>query len=511
MNDSVRHILIVGGGSAGWLTAGMLAARFKLQIASGQMSVSLIESPNVPTVGVGEGTWPSMRTTLQSIGISENEFIQRCDVSFKQGSKFTGWCKGGDESYLHPFSMPEGFGKVNLANAWLAGDRSYSFSDSVSFQDALCEHSKAPKALSTPEYAHFANYGYHLNAGKFAAFLAEHCCQQLGVKHLLADVIGVEADEEGFLANIVTASQKVHADFFIDCTGFSSLLLGKHFGVKVKSQKHILFNDTAIVTQLPYAYDNQNIASYTLSTATESGWIWNIGTPSRRGIGYVYSSQHAKEETVRSQLHKYLDSVDASQVENAKAARKIQFDPGYREKFWVKNCVAIGISAGFIEPLEASALVMIEMAGKFLCEQFPKDRQIMEVLAKRFNQKFVYRWERIIDFLKLHYVLSERRDSDYWVDHKNVNSIPDSLQESLLIWRYHSPWVQDFESKDEMFPSASYQYVLYGMGFETETIEASPDERNLAMKLLKENAVRRDKLMSSLPTNRQLIDALSNV
>ena len=192
--------------------------------------------------------------------------------------------------------------------------------------------------------------------------------------------------------------------------------------------------------------------------------------------------------------------------------RKITFDPGHREKFWHKNCVAIGMSSGFIEPLEASALVLVELSAAMIAEQLPANRKVMDLVAKRFNEKFLYRWDRIVDFLKLHYILTQRTDSQYWIDNCDPSSIPESLQALIDLWQYQPPWHRDNYHVDEMFPSASFQYVLYGMDFNTQLdprLKRSDREAgDKAISLFMENAKRTEQLLSTMPSNRELINKI---
>ena len=197
-------IIIVGGGSAGWLTAGVLAAEHQGN-ASGGIRITLIESPDVPTIGVGEGTWPTMRDTLRKIGVSEADFFRECDAAFKQGSRFNRWVTGAeDDYYFHPFVLPQGYGEANLADCWQARHAHVPFADLVSFQPHLCVQGKAPKQAGTPEYAAVANYGYHLDAGKFGVFLRKHCVERLGVTHVSDHVESVHAHENGDIAALQT-------------------------------------------------------------------------------------------------------------------------------------------------------------------------------------------------------------------------------------------------------------------------------------------------------------------
>ncbi|MDT8408866.1 MAG: tryptophan halogenase family protein [Wenzhouxiangellaceae bacterium] len=510
-NDSaIRKIVVVGGGSAGWITAGLIAARH----ASGtnpRFSVTLVESPQVGTIGVGEGTWPTLRTTLQQLGISEASFLAECEATFKQGTRFSGWVDGREQdSYYHPFTAPSGYPATDLASHWQADPRKLSFADAVSPQGMICDLQLGPKQAQTPEYAGVLNYAYHLDAGKFAGLLTEHCTTSLGVRHISDHITAINAAENGDIASLETASHgAIGGDLFIDCSGMRSILLGDHFGVPLIEQSDTLFNDTALAVQVPYAEADAPIASQTISTARSFGWIWDIGLTTRRGIGYVYSSRHGSDDEAMKILEQYLDATHAP-VDTARSPRRISFAPGYRAQFWHRNCVAVGMASGFIEPLEASALVMVELSARMIVDELPANRHVMDIVARRFNEKFRYRWERIIDFLKLHYVLSRRDDAPYWRDNRSRASIPDNLADLIELWRFRPPSPADFPHIDEIFSAASYQYVLYGMGFEPAQYPARRDDRQReqARRLLDNNIRTANQYIARLPANRAL---LSNI
>jgi tryptophan halogenase len=517
MTNSVNRIVIVGGGTAGWLSAGIIAAEHYIADApvsdKNRFQLYLVESPDIPTVGVGEGTWPSMRTTLQKIGVSETDFIRECNVSFKQGTEFHNWTKGGDDTYTHPFTVPHKYSETNLAPHWQSVRDKVKFADAVCPQSRLFNNQLAPKNIATPEYAFNVNYGYHLDAGKFADFLRRHCIDNLGVTHISANMTAINCADNGDIKSIATDTcGDIEGDLFIDCSGSQALLLGQHYGIPLVSKKQFLFNDSALAVQVPYLQADDPIQSCTLSTAQSAGWIWDIGLPTRRGVGYVYSSAHNSEDGAKTELLNYIATTASEQIAADASIRKITFDPGHREKFWHRNCVAIGMASGFIEPLEASALVLVELSAAMIADQLPANRQMMDLVAKRFNDKFLYRWDRIVDFLKLHYLLTQREDSDYWIDNCCDVSVPDSLQELLGIWQYQSPWHRDTNQIDELFPSASFQYVLYGMGFTTltDTTKRRTDRESakMAMTLFRENAQRTEQLINSLPTNRELINKI---
>jgi hypothetical protein len=482
----------------------MLAATLRRR-GMGGISITLLESPHIATIGVGEGTWPSMRSTLQSIGISETDFIRCCDAAFKQGTCFEDWLGAStDDRYLHPFTLPQDYHERNAAADWLTRNEGMRFSDAVSAQGRLAPQGLAPKSINTPEYAFYLNYGYHLNAGKFAGMLRAHCVDRLGVEHRHGEVRAVHSDEAGNIAALRLADgAQLQGDFFVDCSGSRSLLLGGHLGVAYRPCSQVLFNDSALAVQVPYADPDTPIASCTLSTARDAGWIWDIGLSNRRGVGYVYAEAYCGEDEARSTLAAYLARTGAPP--GVPEARKIRFQPGHREKFWQGNCVAIGMAAGFIEPLEASALVLVELSARYLAEDFPVDRAMLPAAERRFNRRFLQHWEMIIDFLKLHYVLS-RREGTYWRDHRDAASIPESLADRLALWRHRPPWHQDAVASDDMFPPASFQYVLYGMGYRTETVTPvpTPGRRAIGDEVTRLTG----QLRKTLPDHRELLETI---
>jgi flavin-dependent dehydrogenase len=511
MSRDIKNIVIVGGGAAGWITAGVIAAEHESHLSSG-VQVTLIESPDVNTIGVGEGTWPTLRKTLKKIGVSETELFQECDASFKQGAKFSKWVTGEENDfYYHPFVIPHGYLETNLSYGWQKNKGNNSFADAVSFQGKLCEQGLAPKQISTPEYAAVANYAYHLDAVKLGKFLRKHCTEKLGVKHIVGHVAQVNSTENGDIASLSTNEHgDIAGDLFIDCTGLTSLLLGRHYQIPFICKKDILFNDSALAVHVPYPEEDSPIVPHTVSTAQSSGWIWDIGLPTRRGVGYTYSSKHISDDAAEVELRKYIEESVGKETADSLSVKKLDINPGHREKFWHKNCVAVGMASGFLEPLEASALVMIELAAERISKELPANRKVMDIVSKRYNEQFHYRWKRVIEFLKLHYILTKRTDSPYWIDNCKPETIPEGLLELMELWKYHPPSVYDFTQVDEVFPSASWQYVLYGMEFETLPRSTDKLSNNIeaAQRLFDENNVITQKYLAGLPSNRELINKI---
>lgn len=506
MAGDTKRIIVLGGGTAGWITAGILAKKHATNTQNQGIQISLIESPEIGVVGVGEGTWPTMRKTLAQLGISETHFMRQCGATFKQGSKFVNWIHGQNDVYYHPFTEPQGFNKVDPAPYWQSlVEPGCSFSEAVSFQQFLCEHNLAPKTIANKEYEVVANYGYHLDAAKFITLLREHCVSQLGVQHISDTVEQVIQRENGDVKSLQTTANGLQdADLFVDCSGMRSMLLAKTLNVPFIPCDHVFLADTALATQVPYAHPNDPIACQTVATAQSAGWIWDIGLQERRGVGYVYASQHCSDDEARNTLAQY---IGCETLENTK---KISFKPGHREVFWKNNCVGVGLAAGFLEPLEASALMLIETSANYIADQLPANSAIMPIVAKRFNSMMLKKWRGVIDFLKLHYTLSERTEP-FWQQHREAQSIPDSLQELLALWRYNSPNEYDFTDNIEAFSAASYQYILYGAGFKSDFSQMQQiyKQRQSAQKQLLLTQKRIEQLKFTLPKHRELIEKVN--
>lgn len=465
--QQIRKVLIVGGGTAGWLAACHLAKKLHRSDGTG-VEICLIESADIPTIGVGEGTVPAIRQSLQYLGISETEFIRDCDVTFKQSIKFVDWVKAPGQAspnyYHHVFDYPD-LATLDLTPYWLqglAGDCSYA--DAVSVQGRVADAGFGPKTMLQPEFQGLTNYAYHLDAAKFAALLTKHATQKLGVRHLFGNVGAVRFADNGDIAAIQTDSHgELTADIFVDCTGFRALLIGDACQVPFIPKNDVMFVDRALAVQVPYRDPAAPIPCYTIATAQPAGWIWDIGLTERRGTGYVYSSRYTSDDEALAVLKQYLQG-DADHLE----PRRIEMQVGYREKFWHRNCIALGLSQGFVEPLEATGLLVYDATARMLADSFPAHTAVMPLLAERFNQRVRTAWDKVIDFIKLHYFLSQRDDSAFWRDNRDPASCPQSLLDNLALWAHQVPTPYDFHSKLEIFNLENYLYVLYGMQFSTD-------------------------------------------
>jgi tryptophan halogenase len=496
----IKNVLIVGGGTAGWLAAGFLARQL-----GDSVRITLVESKEIGIIGVGEGTFPSIRGTLSILGIDEGRFIRECKATFKQGVHFAHWVrepgKPGADHYFHPFSQPSqrsnGF---ELLPYWLQGAaRGAPFAGAVTLQKAVADARHAPKRSGDADYTGPLNYAYHFDAASFAALLSSHA-QTLGVRRIEATVESVQLADDGSIASVMTKEAGLlSADLYVDCTGFRARLIGEALGSPFRNINDTLFVDRALAMQVPYARPDTPIASYTISTAHEAGWTWDIGLHDRRGTGYVYSSRHTSDERAEQVLRGYVGAAG-----DGLTPRLLKLNVGYRDTHWIKNCVAIGLSGGFLEPLESSGIGLIEAATYLLTYLFPYDGNL-EPAAKFYNEQMRQRYEKIVDFVKMHYCLTQRKDSDFWIENTHESTIPESLREKLSMWRSRAPHRLDFVTDVEMYPPSSWQYVLYGMEFKTQLHGHWP-ERAAAEREFRTIAEVSQHALRDLPTHRALIE-----
>ena len=504
---AVRSILIAGGGAAGWLTAAYLA---RVLGGPGGVAISLVESPEIGILGVGEGTFPSIRGALSVIGIDEASFLRGCHGSFKQGVKFINWVRPagspGADHYFHPFNQPSKRADgPDLLPYWLMGGagEGVGFAEATTLQKTVVDARRGPKRLSDRDYQGPMNYAYHFDAAEFAGVLAARA-QQLGVQRIAATIRHVQVGDDGNLAGLETAEAgTLSADLYVDCTGFRAALIGKALGAPYHSAAGQLFNDRAVAVQIPYPAADTPIASTTISTAQEAGWIWDIGLHQRRGVGYVYSSRHTDLDRAEAVLRRYLGPSS-----EGLPIRQLRFDVGYREQQWVGNCVAVGLAAGFVEPLESSGIGLVESAAYLIAHLFPAGGE-MRATANTFNHMMTERFARVIDFIKMHYVLTQRRDTEFWRENADIGRISATLADKLAMWRTRPPHRLDFITDYELYLPASWQFVLYGMEFATSLRETAqfPDmaaaRQEFANLRLVTTAALRD-----LPDHRALLDQM---
>jgi tryptophan halogenase len=481
---TLKKIAVIGGGSSGWMAAAYLNAALN---RNGQTvaEIILVESPDVPRIGVGEATVPSINHILSVIGINERDFLKRVDGTFKQAIKYVNWLQNDDSSYYHPFNRFRSSPIDRSGLNWLMSNRSIPFAHTVSAQPALCEANLAPQMPGQWDFGPPLTYAYHMNALQFADLLCEVSTAR-GVKHHIDHVTDIEMADNGNIAAVSTrGGLRLEADLFIDCTGFAALLIEKALGVEWVDCSQWLLCDRAVTMHVPYDHHYPGyVRPYTTATALDAGWVWEIPLQSKRSLGYVYSSAFISDEQAEAELRRF-EGKHAATLDT----RIVPFKVGHRAKSWVGNCIAIGLSAGFIEPLESTDLYLSDLAAVMLAEHFPYGSDF-EPLAFRFNRIMANRYYEILDFINLHYCLSRRNDSGFWREVRKPERITDRLRAKLDYWRMKPPSPTDFDDQffpgtpDTLLPSGglagdhrgpidvggifgvdSHESILYGMDF----------------------------------------------
>ena len=447
----INRVVIVGGGSAGWMTAAAIS-----RIVAAGVAVTLVESDEIGTVGVGEATVPSLLDFNAALGIDENEFVAATQGTFKLGIEFVDWGKLGNR-YVHPFGK---FARpmlgINFHQIWLRQhllgqpDTDPGALGDYAIAIAAARRGRFTKPAGNPEAVLSAmGYAYQFDAGLYAKFLRKHA-EAGGVVRVEGRIEGVEqAPLNGHISAVVLEDgRRIEGDFFVDCSGFRALLLGETLGVPYRSWQHWLPCDSAI------AVPTASIAPptpYTRSSAEQGGWRWRIPLQHRVGNGHVFSSAHTDNETAMRLL---LAGLDAPAIGDP---RHLRFTAGRREKLWEKNCLAIGLSAGFIEPLESTSIHLIQSGIFRLMALFP-DRGFSQVEIDEYNRLLIEEYENIRDFIILHYHATERSDSDFW-NHCRTMDIPDSLSARIELWREKG---RLFRANNTLFTEESWIAVLMG-------------------------------------------------
>jgi tryptophan halogenase len=466
-NRQISKVTIVGGGTAGWLAACLLARIYRRVNGGPSLDISVIESPSIPTVGVGEATVPAMPRTLMQLGIDEREFFLRCNASFKLGVRFTNWNvddQGQPIQFLNHFETGPRLHDHDLTAYYTkfgAGRNGPNpgpdFIECHSAVPRLIGEFRGPRQVGVDDFAAAVHYAYHLDAGLFAGLLKEKA-EANGVTHIPDDLIDVELDDAGFIAAVQLKEGGRHpVELVIDCTGFRSLLLQKALGEPFESYDQYLMNDRALALQIPHD-DVKRLVPCTGSTALGAGWVWRVPLYNRIGTGYVFSSKFRTDEEA---IREFIDHIGPA-AEDAEP-RVIPLRIGHARRSWVKNCVAMGLASGFIEPLESTAIYSIEMAVRWLHTYFP-DRDFDPSLANRYNMVVNDFYDELRDFIAMHFHLNNRTDSDYWIAAREAIDVPDSLRENLAVWRRNLPSPIDLKSR-HLFDANVYTLMLLSKGF----------------------------------------------
>ncbi len=427
MSDaSPFRIVILGGGTAGWMAACLFGHHWPRQ----RVSVTVVESPEIGIIGVGEGSTPQMKAFFDELGIAEREWMPKCNATYKNGISFHGWsARPGFEHYFHPFHTAL---DIHTAPAFFFHTRArrtgrdvWAHPDRFFVSAKLAEERRAP--IAPDNFPFQIGYGYHFDATLVGGFLRDHACQKLGVTHVERRIDRVEMHDDGDIARLIDeAGAGIDGDFFVDASGFRATLIQNTLGENFESFSDNLFNDRAVA--MPSANDPGTIRSETRATALSNGWAWSIPLTNRAGNGYVYSSSYITKDAAEIELRAHLGLLD-SDVE----ARHLTMKVGQVTRSWVKNCLAIGLAQGFIEPLEATALHIVHATVDGFIEAFDKG-DFTNKNAANFNRQIHARYEGIRDYIVCHYRMNQRTDSDYWRDNASNQALSDNLKSVMTCW-----------------------------------------------------------------------------
>ncbi len=457
MTRKPKNIVILGGGTAGWITSNTLLARW----SDKDINITVIESPAIGTVGVGEGSTPRMKLFFDSIGVEESEWMPRCNATYKNGISFANWStRPGFSRYFHPFASQLDQHTITAfyfnTYARRQGIDVHAHPDRFFLSASLSENRLGPRPSENFPFA--VEYGYHFDANLVGEFLREKAVQR-GARHVAAKIVDVNLTDSGAIGSLVSdAGETISGDFFVDCSGFRGALIQDAMEIPFRSFSDNLFNDSAVV--LPTS-QVEEIGSQTVSTAMQYGWAWEIPLTHRIGNGYVYSSSFCTADDAETELRTHLGLLD-SDVE----ARHLQMKVGRIDKHWHKNCLAVGLSQGFIEPLEATALNLVcNTVDDFIdtvdAQGFSESGQMT------FNERVNDRFERIRDYIVAHYIMNSRADTDYWRQNGENKHVSAELQKILQIWTSGQSLNQEMERQQirSSYTPMSWTCLLSGYGF----------------------------------------------
>jgi len=460
--NRITQVTIVGGGTAGWVTAMILNSALNTNSDAPRVGITLIESPNVPTVGVGESTVPGMPRLLKQLGIDEKQFMRHCNASFKLGVRFVHWHEDDDGrplEYFNLFNSPAAIHGLSPAyhfHRFAGPERCGAFAEALLPNCDLIRARRGPRLAGQEDYEGQISYAYHVDAALFALFLRDICVTR-GVEHVLDDVVEVQQGENGHITALKLKERGLlPVQLVVDCTGFKSRIIGQVLGEPFEPYSDVLLCDSALAVQIPHPEPGV-VEPCTRSHALGAGWSWRVPLHSRVGTGYVFSSRFRSDEEASREFLDFLGPQGAGAE-----PKVIRMRIGRMRRHWVKNCVAIGLSSGFIEPLEATAIYVIETAARWLVRHFP-DRAMSPLLADSFNRLTNTLYEEVRDFIVLHYYSSNRTEP-FWLAARQEIELPASLAERLELWRHSLPNPVD-TTGDRLFDHWNYLLVLYCKGY----------------------------------------------
>lgn len=466
-----KKIVILGGGTAGWMAANLFVRKWTEE----QVDIVLIESPDIGIIGVGEGSTPTLKRFFELIDVADSDWMPRCNATYKVNIRFAGWSpESNNESYSHPFasqidSLVQKPFTVNCLTRRLGLDV-HTRPDDFFVNGVLAAQQKGP--LAPDNFPFVMEYGYHFDSGLLGGYLSEVAVSR-GVRHIQTKIVEVEQHEDGNIAALLSDSgERFDGDFFVDCTGFASVLMQKTLGVGFSSYKANLFNDSAVVMPTP---SEQSLPVETVSHAMSSGWCWKIPLTHRFGNGYVYSSDFISDDAAETELREFLGTLESTDE-----ARHLKMRVGQLDRHWEKNCIGLGLSQGFIEPLEATALLLVQVAIELFIRSFEKG-DFGDKHKGEFNEKVHDRFERVRDYIVAHYKLNTRDDSEYWRANRENMNLSDSLRHILDVWYRRGDLGKEIQRQniESHFGSMSWHCLLSGYGAFPRLADEQPNKGDL--------------------------------
>jgi flavin-dependent dehydrogenase len=513
---AVKSVVIVGGGTAGWMTATYLQAAF-----GDRVSITLVESDRVSTIGVGEATFSTVRHFFDYLGLAEQDWMPHCSASYKLAIKFENWrCPG--HYFYHPFERLRTADGFSLADWWLLEGKRHEqdrFDLDCFITPYLCEAQRSPRKLGGELFAADLDgrlgrstledqraqfpYAYHFDAGQLALFLARFGTER-GIRHVVDDVVGVGQDHRGWIRHVATKDHgELRGDLFIDCTGFRGLLINQTLGERFMSFEDVLPNNRAVALRVPREDPELGMDPYTTATAMGAGWIWTIPLYRRNGTGYVYSDRFCEPEEAERALREF-----AAPGRDDLPANHIRMRIGRNERSWVSNCVAIGLSSGFVEPLESTGIFFIQHGIEQLVKHFP-NAGWDQALTDRYNARVGHVIDGVKEFLVLHYRSARRDDTPYWKEAK-VRPIPEALAEKLELAMSMLLDESSIPAQYHGFEVYSWNTMLMGLGAEPARPRPALGLIDPARARGEFAAVRRaaDRLVAELPSCREYLASI---
>jgi tryptophan 6-halogenase len=526
MSNRINKIVILGGGTAGWMAASYLGKALQ-----GTVDITVLEAPAIPRIGVGEATVPNLqRAFFDYLGIVEDDWMRECNAGFKIAVKFINWRTAGEgqstprdiggrpDQFHHPFGLLPDMDQIPLSHYWFqrhyAGQTSEPYDYACMKEPAMMDAKRGPRWLDGRPAT---RYAWHFDAQLVADFLCRFATQRHGVRHVRDTMQEALLDERGYITGLRTARGTIlDGDLFVDCSGFRSLLINQAMGEPFIDMSDHLLCDRAVATALPNDDERLGVEPYTSSIAMKAGWTWKIPMLSRFGTGYVYSSQFATQDAATEEFCQ-LWGLDPEKDE----FNQVRFRVGRNRRAWVNNCVSVGLASCFVEPLESTGIYFTYAALYWLAKLIP-NCDFDQILIDRFNREIEEMFDDTRDFLQAHFYCSPRIDTEFWKANKELN-LSDAIREKMAMYKAglavnppiteESSYYGNFEAEFRNFWSnGSYYCIFAGLGFLPDqplpALAHKPESVRAAAPLFDEVKRKQREYVKTLPSNYELLRAI---